>query len=231
MIYKLYEEDRRIYATRVQIDNLKLCWHSTNGVSVLIVKSPFQVNPESDLEKIIDYMNSSVYDSNSNTGDFIHVIGTDYSVYYMSNIEFIQKQGKKINVDSASYTVYPCLINGSEIQVYKQSSNISRNHIGFKIQLEINVIKKYNQEAKRIGWKKEVEQVFSGFYQIVFSDVCLDLVKNKFFNAGDLYLDVNGFFIPINDDVINRKTIYIKSDIKPIVKTERKDIDLINNNK
>lgn len=230
MIYKLHEEDRNIYAARIKINNSVLSWTSTNGIDVLIVKSPFQEYPENDLVTIIKYMNSNKYNSNSNTKDFERVEDTNYEIYYMRSTEYIHTQGKKVGIESASYTVFPCMSNGTEINIYSQSTSRVQHHVDYKISLEVSIYKKYNYEVKKANWftKAQNIQIFSGFYKILFSDIFLELVNTSFFNEGDLYFNVNEFKIPINDEVIKQKEVYIRCNKRPDVKTIREDIELLN---
>lgn len=229
MNYKLLKEDRSIYTARVQISDHMLRWTPTQGVDAFIIKTPFQKNPENDLQTIIDVMNACEYRIDIQRDDFMSLNGMNYSIYYMRSSEYIHQLGKKIPFESATYTIYPCIVKDNEINIYQQTRSIMQNYVDFKISLEIEIEKQYIEQINYVGFfrKKEISQVFSGFYRISFSERFLGLVKANFFSERDLYLKVKNFEIPINFDVMQQKTIYIKSDEKPDIKTRRDDIELI----
>lgn len=229
MNYKLLKEDRSIYTARAQISDHMLRWTPTQGVDAFIIKSPFQNNPENDLQTIVDVLNASEYRIDIQRDYFVSLNGTNYSIYYMRSSEYIHQLGKQIPFESATYTIYPCIVKDNEINIYQQTSSIMQNYVDFKISLEIKIEKHYIDQINYVGFfrKKEISQVFSGFYRISFSERFVELVKTRFFSEEDLYLKVKNFEIPINNDVMKQKTIYIKSNEKPDIKTRREDIELI----
>lgn len=205
MRYECYPNDPDRFATNLRRDNRtkNLIWDSAKGQDAIIVQTPFGQSAVSKLDKICESLNTM----KELTNKFVEVLDGVW-VCYVSATNKARNNGCVLNGEASTYTVFSCCLEGDVVKIYKpQDQAMISSNIDVPLEIHVDITKDTVYEG--FFRKREVE---TGFYCVSFPSE----LGNGYMD-GSLSYQIDGFEIPVTKEVIMQGTVYIKTDVRPVL--------------
>ena len=215
MQYEYHNFNPERYATALRYDSKvkRLVWDCAGGQDVLIIQTPYGVNPVDEIQKICEKLTTIQLDRSEFRMIYEGVWGR-----IVTAADRVLQQGCPLNGEASTYTVFSYEIEDDHFKIFApQNQAMITSSCDIPIEIQITVKCTTRQEGfihKR--------QVPTGFYSIVFPT---HISRN--YMDGDIYYMVQNMQIPITKKMLENQTIYIKTNEKPVVKSRNRGLRLI----
>lgn len=205
MKYEYTPNDPKRFSTNLRYDlkTKNLIWDNASGQNVIIVQTPFGESAVSRIEEICVALEKIIIYPNK----YIEVFGNIW-VRFVTIQDKAQNKGCPLNGEASTYTVFSYVVEGDIIKIFapKSQAMISSScDIPLELHAEINRIKK----QKGFFLKREID---TGFYSITFSSD----ISSSYIDGSIQYM-INDFMIPITKLMLMQGTIYIKTEVRPVL--------------
>ena len=202
------------YAINTRHNKVTNCleWDTPVGQSTLVVQCPFGERPVDKIDQICAALEQSAIEENV----FTEILPNIF-VRFISAADKGRLHGCPLNGASRTYMVFACDIEKEEYIIYEpQMQAMAAPYCDIPIDVKVEVL----QQKKTVGWLKK-EEVPTGFY-------IMEFIGESFggYLDGDLQYKIADMHIPITNEMVKQRRVYIKSDIKPNVIAARKGIRL-----
>lgn len=208
----------KMYATnlRQNKDNKNLMWDSTDGADALIVQTAY--GETVGMEELCRGLEEKIKEIETLQKNYIRILPTVWCKY-ISSVEKAKNNGCTINGAPATYTVFAIRYDG-DVDTGKIYASPNDGMIKSCCDIQVKIHIDVQKEVKVKGFLKKHEAE-TGFYSLNFPDL--------FYNGytdGDLFYSIDGFEVPITKEMFEKKTVYVKTDEQPEIKTRNKGLCL-----
>lgn len=215
MEYRYCPNEPSRFATNLRRDHGKpnLMWDNARGQDVLLVQTPFQQSATDIIEKLCEAM----------SGISIHVekyteVLPGVWVRFVTAADKAKLGGCPIHNEASTYTVFSCATEGNVCCIFApQYQAMISAHCDIPMQIHVTVSEQTRTEGI---FKKRL--VSTGYYILSFpagiSNGCKD---------GDLAYKVRNITIPVTRQMLEQRTVYIKTDSRPEIISKNKGLKLI----
>ncbi len=205
MKYEYTPNDPKRFSTNLRYDlkTKNLIWDNASGQNVIIVQTPFGESAVSRIEEICVALEKVMVYPNK----YIEVLSNIW-VRFVTIQDKAKNNGCPLNGEASTYTVFSYEIKGNITAIFapKSQAMISSScDIPLELHAEINRIKK----QKGFFLKHEID---TGFYSITFSSD----ISSSYIDGSIQYM-INDFMIPITKLMLMQGTIYIKTEVRPVL--------------
>lgn len=215
MHYEYCPNNPERYATGLRRDfhTKNLMWDSARGQDAVIVQTPFGTSAVEQMKEICQRLEE------------IAVIPDQYTelfggvwIRFVTAAEKARNSGCPLNGEASTYTVFSCHVNKEVTQIY-EPMNQAMISASCDIPLEVHIELKKEVRIEGIIRKKEVE---TGFYCMIFPAG----MGNGYVN-GTLKYQIGAFEIPITKEMLEQRTVYVKTQIQPIMFSDNEGMRLV----
>lgn len=215
MKYECCPNDPDHFATALRRDNhtQKLIWDNSRGQDVIIVQTAFGVDASNILNDICDALNNN----EQPLTDYVEVMNGVW-VCYVTAADKARNNGCRLNGKASTYTVFSCQKEDGVCKIY-QPKNQAMISQSYNIPLEIHVAVNKETCIEGLFRRRKVE---TGFYSVSFPE---GLVSS--YLSGSLCFSVNGFEVPVTQEMLKQGTVFIKSEIRPELIPKNKGIRIV----
>ena len=217
MRYRYCPNSADWYATNLRQDRGtgNLTWDNNRGQDVLIVQTPFEYNAENLMEELCQLMEEAVLQTDSYTE-----VKTGVWVRFVTAADKARmNNGCPINTEASTYSVFACCTEGNVCSIYAPQKNQAMISAYYSIPMQIHV--DIQEQIRTEGFiKKKV--VKTGYYTLSFPQ---DIAAG--YHNGDLVCRVAGLDIPLTQQMLERGSVYIKTEHRPQVISTNKGLELI----
>ena len=214
MRYQYCPNDPQRYATNLRREqgtrNLK--WDNARGQDVLLVQTPFEVSAESMMEELCQVMEKAVL-----VPDQYTEIQPGVWVRFVTAADKARMGGCPINAEACTYAVFSCCTEEEVCSIFApQNQAMISAYCNIPMEVHVSVA-----EQTRVEGLFKKRTVSTGFYTISFPQGF-----DAGYKDGDLFYRIREFEIPITKKMLERGTVYIRTDIRPEVVSKNKGLKL-----
>lgn len=227
MEYHYVPYDLNHYATDLQKDpkSNHLDWDSSPGQNALIVQTPYGVKA-TDVEEeitgsslpIIQVLCEKLPGMDWNEEEFTEIFPSVW-VRFVTAASKVRMKGCPLHGEASTYSVFAYERSGDVFTIFTPRDQAMISPF-CDVPVDVHVeIKKEKRVVKKLFRTIEEE---SGFYVLSFPDPVVDGYKD-----GTISVVVNGMDIPVTKTMLTVGNVYIKTNVRPELKTKNKGLHIM----
>lgn len=204
-IYSPYDPNR--WATNLRYDKLTnmLMWDNAPGQDVFIVQTSFGLNAVDRMDRVCESLSHMPgfpyqYTEAPNSGSWVIAVSAK---------DKLRNKGCPLNGGASTYTVFSFLLENDVCRIFAPEER-AKPFVQADIPQDIHI--GIAQEFRKKGRGPFGKPAPTGFYSITFPRE----LSNRYID-GDLQYRVGNFMIPVTVQMLEMGTVYIKSELKPVV--------------
>lgn len=213
--YEYNPNDPKRFSTDLRYDlkTKNLIWDNASGQNVMIVQTPFGESAVSRIEEICVALEKIMIYPNK----YIEVLSNIW-IRFVTIQDKAKNNGCPLNGEASTYTVFSYEIKGNITAIFapKNQAMISSS---CDIPLELHAEVKRMKKQEGFFFKREID---TGFYSITFSTG----ISSGYID-GSIQYKINDFVIPVTKLMLIQGTIYIKTDVRPVLVSNNIGIKLV----
>lgn len=217
MKYNYCPYDQNYFATNLHLDGgtKRLVWDSARGQDVLLIQTPYGQNATERIEDICTVLENRELEE----GKFVEVLSNIW-VRYITATEKARENGCVLNGGASTYSVFGVFIDKENdvCNIYAPTNQAMISPF-CDVPSEIHLD---TERVERMEGLFKKKAVFSGFYRIVFPSE-----MPAGYMDGDLQYIINGFSVPITREMFQTKSAYVKTSVKPEIKSVKNGLRVI----
>ena len=216
MKYVIYPNNPQRYATNLRYnpETKKLIWDSARGQDVLIIQTPYGTR----VQAILNDLCAGLSRLDSLPSEFTEIEGVDSVwVCHVTAAEKVKNAGCHINEEAKTYTVMSYFNAEDVVQVFA-SNDQAMIHAFVDVPFEVHI--DVSEEVRYEGWFRK-KAVPSGFYRLEFPTGMTEK-----YVSGSICCSIDGFEIPITREMMRNETVYLETNIEPILVAKSNGIRL-----
>ncbi|MEF2955186.1 MAG: hypothetical protein U0O33_11930 [Blautia sp.] len=216
MKYQYVPYDGAFYATmlRRDVNSGNLMWDNAKGRSVLVVQCPYGDNPFEKVREICNALEKTELEPDN----FIEVL-PDIWTRMVTAVQKVREKGCPMRGEASTYAIF-CCEEKEDVCILYAPQTEKKSKIDIPAEISA-IIKKETVEVRKGFLSRRTEQVDTGFYSINFPNGGI-----PGYYDGDLMYFVGKLQIPITRQMLENKKIYIKTNIKPDIKSTNRGLNL-----